>query len=78
MAQEHRREGLPVAMIKLVSAETNDARHLLLRFSDGAWGVLDFGRYIDAATEVTRRLQIRSFSRVTSKRVRLNGRMGLI
>ncbi len=40
-------------MIKLVSAETKDARHLLLRFSDGAWGIYDFGRYIDAATEMT-------------------------
>jgi hypothetical protein len=40
-------------MIKLVSAETKDARHLHLRFSDGSWGVYDFGRYISAATEMT-------------------------
>jgi hypothetical protein len=40
-------------MIKLVSAETKDARHLLLRFSNGSWGVHDFGRYVDAATEMT-------------------------
>jgi len=43
-------------MIKLVSAEIKDDRRLLLRFSDGAWGVHDFGRYIDAATEMTRPL----------------------
>jgi hypothetical protein len=56
MAQVLGRDWLPSAMIKLVSAETKDARHLLLRFSDGAWGVLDFSRYIDAATEMTRPL----------------------
>jgi hypothetical protein len=40
-------------MIKLISAETKDARNLLLRFSDGTWRVHDFGRYIDAATAMT-------------------------
>ncbi|MCR6699765.1 MAG: DUF2442 domain-containing protein [Dokdonella sp.] len=40
-------------MIKLVAIEPKDDRHLLLRFSDGAWGVYDFSRYLDAQTEMT-------------------------
>ncbi len=40
-------------MIKLVAIEPKDDRHLLLRFSDGAQGVYDFSRYLDARTEMT-------------------------
>jgi len=40
-------------MIKLVAIEPKDAAHLLLRFSDGAWGTCDFSRYLDAGTEMT-------------------------
>lgn len=40
-------------MIKLVAIEPNAGTRLLLRFSDGAWGVFDFSRYIEANTEMT-------------------------
>jgi len=40
-------------MIKLVAVESKPGTQLLLRFSDGAWGVHDFARYIDANTEMT-------------------------
>ena len=40
-------------MIKLVAIEPKHGSELLLRFSDGAWGVHDFARYIEANTEMT-------------------------
>jgi hypothetical protein len=40
-------------MIKLTKFEQVDATRLLLRFSDGSWGVFDFKPYIVANTEVT-------------------------
>ena len=43
-------------MIKLVTAEPKGGTHLLLRFSDSAWGIYDFAPYIRADTEMTRPL----------------------
>lgn len=40
-------------MIKLVAIEPKDDTHLLLRFTDGAWGIYDFSRYLEAGTEMT-------------------------
>ena len=40
-------------MIKLVNIEPKGQANLLLRFSDGAWGVYDFSHYIEAATVMT-------------------------
>lgn len=40
-------------MIKLTKFEQVDASRLLLRFSDGAWGVFDFTPFIAANTEMT-------------------------
>ncbi len=40
-------------MIKLVAIEPKENATLLLRFSDGAWGVYDFSRYPAANTEMT-------------------------
>lgn len=40
-------------MIKLIAIEPKASTSLLLRFSDGAWGVFDFARYIEANTEMT-------------------------
>ncbi|WP_347260788.1 DUF2442 domain-containing protein [Rudaea sp.] len=40
-------------MIKLVSIEPKADKRLLLRFSDGAWGVFDFSGYVEANTEMT-------------------------
>lgn len=40
-------------MIKLIAIEPKDRTRLLLRFSDGAWGVFDFSRYLEANTEMT-------------------------
>jgi len=40
-------------MIKLVAAKPKSGTELLLRFSDGAWGIYDFGPYVQAATELT-------------------------
>jgi uncharacterized protein DUF2442 len=40
-------------MIKLVGIESKQGTQLLLRFSDGAWGVYDFAVYVDAGTEMT-------------------------
>ena len=48
-------------MIKLISVRPKSSRELLLRFSDGSWGVLDAGRYLDAATEMTRPLEDPAF-----------------
>jgi hypothetical protein len=48
-------------MIKLVAIEPKGGAELLLRFSDGAWGVYDFSRYIDAGTEMTAPLAESSF-----------------
>ncbi|MBN8481912.1 MAG: DUF2442 domain-containing protein [Xanthomonadales bacterium] len=40
-------------MIKLTAIEPKDDARLLLRFSDGAWGIHDFSRYLDAGTAMT-------------------------
>lgn len=48
-------------MIKIVAVEPKSGTELLLRFSDGAWGVYDFARYIDAKTEMTAPLADPSF-----------------
>lgn len=40
-------------MIKLIAVEPKDARHLLLRFSDGASGIFDFSPFIEANTPIT-------------------------
>ena len=40
-------------MIKLTAFEPKGGYRLLLRFSDGTWGVYDFAPFVDAATEMT-------------------------
>ena len=40
-------------MIKLIAVAPKGAAKLLLRFSDGAWGVYDFAPFVDAATPMT-------------------------
>lgn len=40
-------------MIKLVAASTHGDHRLKLTFSDGSWGVYDFGHFISAATPMT-------------------------
>lgn len=40
-------------MIKLIAIEPKDGTRLLLRFSDGACGIYDFARFIEANTEMT-------------------------
>jgi hypothetical protein len=42
-----------LTMIKLTAIEQKEGTSLLLRFSDGAWGVFDFARYLKAGTEMT-------------------------
>ena len=40
-------------MIKLTAIEPEAGYRLLLRFSDGAWGVHDFARIVESATPMT-------------------------
>lgn len=40
-------------MIKLVAIEPKGDARLLLRFSDGAFGIHDFSSYLEAGTEMT-------------------------
>jgi hypothetical protein len=40
-------------MIKLTAVEPKEGWQLLLRFSDGASGVFDFSRFVEANTEMT-------------------------
>jgi len=40
-------------MIKLIAVEPRERYQLLLRFSDGASGVFDFSRFVEAGTEMT-------------------------
>jgi len=40
-------------MIKLTAVEPKEGWQLLLRFSDGASGVFDFSRFVEADTEMT-------------------------
>lgn len=40
-------------MIKLTAIEKKEGTQLLLRFSDGAWGIYDFAPFIEAATQMT-------------------------
>ncbi len=40
-------------MIKLIAVEPKEGWQLLLRFSDGASGVFDFSRFVEADTEMT-------------------------
>ncbi|MGH9621833.1 MAG: DUF2442 domain-containing protein [Bryobacteraceae bacterium] len=44
-------------MIKLIAVEPKGAYKLLLRFSDGAWGIYDFARYAEAGTPMTEPLR---------------------
>ena len=48
-------------IIKLLAVESKDGYKLLLRFSDGAWGVYDFSRYVDASTPMTEPLRDTEF-----------------
>lgn len=48
-------------MIKLIAVEPKDGFRLLLRFSDGAWGVFDFSGFVAADTEMTRPLADAAF-----------------
>lgn len=48
-------------MIKLTAIEPREGTKLLLRFSDGSWGVFDFAPFIDANTEVTAPLRDSGF-----------------
>ncbi|MDE1885640.1 MAG: DUF2442 domain-containing protein [Xanthomonadaceae bacterium] len=48
-------------MIKLIAIERKEGASLLLRFSDGAWGVYDFSRYLNANTEMTTPLRDPAF-----------------
>lgn len=41
------------AVIKLTAVEPKDSHQLLLRVSDGASGVFDFSRFVEADTEMT-------------------------
>ena len=40
-------------MIKLISIEPKEGHELLLRFSDGAFGVYDFAPMVETQTEMT-------------------------
>lgn len=44
-------------MIKLTAVEPKEVYKLLLRFSDGSVGVVDFARYVEAGTEMTKPLR---------------------
>ena len=44
-------------MIKLTSIEPRNDRCLLLRFSDGAWGIFDFTPFVAAGTAMTEPLR---------------------
>lgn len=48
-------------MIKLITVEPRGVRRLLLRFSDGAWGVFDFSAFVEASTEMTAPLADEAF-----------------
>lgn len=48
-------------MIELIAVERREARRLLLRFPDGAWGVFDFSGFINAATGMTLPLSDEAF-----------------
>lgn len=44
-------------MIKLIAVEPRDAYTLLLRFSDGAWGIYVFAHYAQAGAPMTEPLK---------------------
>lgn len=44
-------------MIKLIAVEPESGTQLLLRFSDGAWGLFDFAPFIAANTAMTAPLE---------------------
>lgn len=48
-------------MIKLIAVEPKQGYEILLRFSDGASGILDFTPFIEADTEMTKPLRDRAF-----------------
>jgi len=48
-------------MINLVSAESRGEAQLMLRFSDGAWGIYDFSPFIEANTVMTAPLAEHAF-----------------
>ena len=48
-------------MLKLIAVESQGGTKLLLRFSDGAWGIHDFAPFIKAATAMTAPLRDLAF-----------------
>ena len=48
-------------MLKLIAVESQDGTKLLLRFSDGAWGIHNFAPFIKAATAMTAPLRDPAF-----------------
>ncbi len=48
-------------MIKLIAVEPKGERRLLLRFSDGAWGIQDFMPFVEAGTSMTEPLRDAAF-----------------
>ena len=48
-------------MIKLIAIEPKPGSSLLLRFSDGTWGIYDFVHFIEANTEMTAPLRDHAF-----------------
>lgn len=48
-------------MIKLVSIESSGGTRLLLRFSDGAWGICDLASFVEANTPMTSPLRDPAF-----------------
>ncbi|HET9032747.1 MAG TPA: DUF2442 domain-containing protein [Dokdonella sp.] len=48
-------------IIKLIAVESKGAYKLRLRFSDGAWGVYDFSRDVEASTPMTEPLRDTEF-----------------
>jgi hypothetical protein len=59
--------------------EPKGEARLLLRFSDGAWGIHDFSRYIEAGTQMTLPLRDPKFlQRPSLRRALWLGRTGSI
>ena len=48
-------------MLKLIAVESQGGTKLLLRFSDGAWGIHNFAPFIKAATVMTAPLRDPAF-----------------
>jgi hypothetical protein len=50
-----------MVMLKLIAVESQGGTKLLLRFSDGAWGIHNFAPFIKAATVMTAPLRDPAF-----------------